>query len=82
MKNTNKFPLAVYLHWPFCAKRCSYCAFNTYVKKDVEEERMKNCLKRSVTNQMNHVLEGKTLSAIQVKRCSNKENSFSILSYL
>ena len=23
-------PLALYLHIPFCAVRCSYCDFNTY----------------------------------------------------
>jgi len=21
----------VYVHWPYCAKRCTYCAFNKYV---------------------------------------------------
>ncbi len=26
--------LAVYLHFPFCRKRCNYCDFNTYAQKD------------------------------------------------
>lgn len=27
-------PLSLYLHIPFCATKCSYCAFNTYVHMD------------------------------------------------
>jgi oxygen-independent coproporphyrinogen III oxidase len=26
--------LAVYIHFPFCKKRCNYCDFNTYAQKD------------------------------------------------
>ena len=25
-------PLAIYLHFPFCRSKCTYCAFNTYTK--------------------------------------------------
>jgi oxygen-independent coproporphyrinogen-3 oxidase len=27
-------PLSIYLHVPFCATKCSYCAFNTYTQLD------------------------------------------------
>jgi len=27
-------PLAMYLHIPFCQSKCTYCAFNTYIKLD------------------------------------------------
>lgn len=30
-------PLGVYLHVPYCARRCGYCAFNTYVVDDPDE---------------------------------------------
>jgi len=26
-----KQPLAIYIHWPFCRKKCPYCDFNSYV---------------------------------------------------
>lgn len=28
------YPLSVYVHIPFCATKCSYCAFNTYTNLD------------------------------------------------
>ncbi|XP_025094840.1 LOW QUALITY PROTEIN: radical S-adenosyl methionine domain-containing protein 1, mitochondrial-like [Pomacea canaliculata] len=35
---------AVYVHWPFCQKRCTYCNFNKYICNTVDHERMKRCL--------------------------------------
>ena len=23
----------IYIHWPFCIKKCPYCDFNSHVKK-------------------------------------------------
>jgi oxygen-independent coproporphyrinogen-3 oxidase len=28
--------LAVYIHWPFCAKKCPYCDFNSHVRERVD----------------------------------------------
>ena len=36
----------VYIHWPYCKKRCSYCNFNKYVVDRVDHERMVSCLVR------------------------------------
>ncbi len=30
---TNEKTSSLYVHWPYCARRCSYCNFNKYVKK-------------------------------------------------
>ncbi len=30
--------LAIYIHWPFCKFKCPYCAFNSYVREDVDQE--------------------------------------------
>lgn len=27
---------ALYIHWPFCAKKCPYCDFNSHVRADVD----------------------------------------------
>lgn len=35
---------AIYVHWPYCEKRCSYCNFNKYIARGVEEGAIRNCL--------------------------------------
>ncbi|KAL4240831.1 hypothetical protein ACF0H5_001619 [Mactra antiquata] len=34
----------LYYHWPYCARRCSYCNFNKYINKFVDHKRMTECL--------------------------------------
>jgi len=33
MADANFEPLAVYIHWPYCARICPYCDFNVYKQK-------------------------------------------------
>ncbi|KAM9281533.1 LOW QUALITY PROTEIN: radical S-adenosyl methionine domain-containing protein 1, mitochondrial [Morus bassanus] len=37
---------ALYVHWPYCRKRCSYCNFNKYVVPAVDEAAVRACLVR------------------------------------
>ena len=30
--------------WPYCEKRCSYCNFNKYIPRGVDEAAMRRCL--------------------------------------
>ncbi|XP_069807889.1 radical S-adenosyl methionine domain-containing protein 1, mitochondrial [Dendropsophus ebraccatus] len=35
---------AVYVHWPYCEKRCTYCNFNKYITRSDNEEAIRSCL--------------------------------------
>ncbi|XP_075759883.1 radical S-adenosyl methionine domain-containing protein 1, mitochondrial [Pelodiscus sinensis] len=35
---------ALYVHWPYCQKRCSYCNFNKYIPRGLDEASMRSCL--------------------------------------
>ncbi|KAM9222441.1 radical S-adenosyl methionine domain-containing protein 1, mitochondrial [Leptosomus discolor] len=37
---------ALYVHWPYCRQRCSYCSFNKYVVPAVDEAAVGACLVR------------------------------------
>ncbi|XP_013790314.1 radical S-adenosyl methionine domain-containing protein 1, mitochondrial-like, partial [Limulus polyphemus] len=40
---------ALYVHWPYCEKRCSYCNFNKYISNHVNHARMCECLVKEAT---------------------------------
>ncbi|XP_069785484.1 radical S-adenosyl methionine domain-containing protein 1, mitochondrial [Narcine bancroftii] len=35
---------ALYIHWPFCKKRCTYCNFNKYITLNVDHSAMRDSL--------------------------------------
>lgn len=41
---------SLYVHWPYCEKRCTYCNFNKYISRDVDYDAMTNCLVRELTS--------------------------------
>ncbi|OCT62916.1 radical S-adenosyl methionine domain-containing protein 1, mitochondrial [Xenopus laevis] len=34
----------VYVHWPYCEKRCTYCNFNKYIPRSENETAIRSCL--------------------------------------
>jgi len=45
-------PIALYIHWPFCAAKCPYCDFNSHVREDgVDEARFRAALRRELAHE-------------------------------
>jgi putative oxygen-independent coproporphyrinogen III oxidase len=44
-------PLAVYVHWPFCASKCPYCDFNSHVRETVDQRRWRDALLRELAQE-------------------------------
>jgi oxygen-independent coproporphyrinogen-3 oxidase len=38
-------PLALYIHWPFCLKKCPYCDFNSHVRTEIPQLRFRRALR-------------------------------------
>ncbi len=43
-------PLALYIHWPFCAAKCPYCDFNSHVREGVDAARHGRALRRELAH--------------------------------
>ena len=43
-------PLAVYVHWPFCKKKCPYCDFNSHVRDAVAHDDWREALLTELRN--------------------------------
>ena len=41
-------PLALYIHWPFCLKKCPYCDFNSHVRPVIDQARFGAALRREL----------------------------------
>jgi len=45
-------PLALYIHWPFCASKCPYCDFNSHVREGgVDHARHREALRRELAHE-------------------------------
>ncbi len=49
-----KGPAAIYVHWPFCLKKCPYCDFNSHVRDEVSHDRWRAALVREIDTFAEH----------------------------
>lgn len=55
--------LALYIHWPFCKKKCPYCDFNSHVRDAVDHTRYRNALLTEL-HHMHTLMPKATLTSI------------------
>lgn len=48
---TDKEPIALYVHWPFCVSKCPYCDFNSHVRESVDHEQWRDALLRDLVHE-------------------------------
>ena len=51
MTNKIKPNLSLYVHWPFCEKRCPYCDFNSHVRHEIDQQRWKRALLSEIASE-------------------------------
>jgi len=52
--NSSDSPAAIYVHWPFCIKKCPYCDFNSHVREDVSQDQWQRALVREIETMAEH----------------------------
>lgn len=48
MLKTDPSSLAVYIHWPYCLKKCPYCDFNSHVADHVDHHNWRDAYAREI----------------------------------
>ena len=52
----NNKDISVYIHWPYCLKKCPYCDFNSHVSKSkIQINEWKESYKKEILNFVNSI---------------------------
>lgn len=70
---TKSMPFEVYVHVPFCLRRCGYCDFNTYTARDLGEGASREGYADVAIREMQLVKNGRNITGFS----SLKRNLFS-----
>jgi oxygen-independent coproporphyrinogen-3 oxidase len=55
--------LALYVHWPFCVRKCPYCDFNSHVRAEIDADRFGRALLADLAHEAAHT-PGRTLTSL------------------
>ncbi|WP_271299352.1 radical SAM family heme chaperone HemW [Sphingomonas sp. CV7422] len=61
--DSDKTPLALYVHWPFCVSKCPYCDFNSHVRDSVDQQAWRDALLADLAHEA-RALPGRRLGSI------------------
>ncbi|MDZ5761242.1 radical SAM family heme chaperone HemW [Lyticum sinuosum] len=49
--------IGIYIHWPFCEKKCPYCDFNSYVKQNINPDEWVNSYCKAIDYYKNYIIK-------------------------
>ena len=55
--------ISIYIHWPFCRKKCNYCNFNSYTLSSLDEDQWTRCYLKELAS-FRRTLSGKNVKSI------------------
>ena len=56
--------ISIYIHWPFCIKKCPYCDFNSFVTKDIDHQKWTEAYLQSIQKYYSEILQDRTITTI------------------
>ncbi|ORX96100.1 radical SAM enzyme [Basidiobolus meristosporus CBS 931.73] len=59
-----KQPVSVYVHWPYCKSKCTYCNFNRYINPRPDHDRMEAALISELSDAITRGYEGRTINSV------------------
>lgn len=59
-----KEKISIYIHWPFCLKKCPYCDFNSFVARDIDHDKWAEAYKKVITGYYSEILQHREISTI------------------
>jgi putative oxygen-independent coproporphyrinogen III oxidase len=55
--------ISVYIHWPYCEKKCPYCDFNSHVREEIDHAEIIPYYEREIQS-CAEILRGKQISSV------------------
>ena len=56
-------PAAIYVHWPFCLKKCPYCDFNSHVSKVIDQNQWCSAYLKEI-DRVAAIVPGRVLNSV------------------
>ncbi|KAK9762312.1 hypothetical protein K7432_012080 [Basidiobolus ranarum] len=60
----SKPPVSIYVHWPYCKSKCTYCNFNRYINPQPDHDRMERALISELSDALSRGYEGRTINSV------------------